>query len=142
METFYFGAALSAHQSEGNNIHSDWWKFEHEKLKEPDLISGKADNHWELFEEDFKLAHELGHNAHRFSIEWAKIEPEEGQIDYEAVAHYKKVFESLEQNKLMPFTTLFHFSLPQWFAEKGGFEKRDNIRYFINYCKFIGTTFR
>lgn len=142
MDNFFFGASLSAHQSEGNNINSDWWKFEHEVLKDPKLQSGAAANHWDLFEGDFKLAHELGHNAHRFSIEWAKIEPKQGQIDYKAVEHYKKVFQELRKHKLTPFTTLFHFSLPEWFAEMGGFEKKDNLRHFINYCKFIGTTFR
>ncbi len=143
MANFYFGSGLSAHQAEGNNFSSDWWEFENTILKDQGLAtSGRASNHWELFEEDFKLAKELGHNAHRFSIEWAKIEPSQGQINYEAIAHYKKVFEALAKYKLTPFVTLFHFSLPKWFAELGGFEKKDNIRHFSNYCKLIGTTFR
>jgi beta-glucosidase len=142
MPQFYFGASLSAHQCEGNNIHSDWWEFEQTKLIQKGIYSGKASNHWDLFEEDFQIASELGHNAHRFSIEWAKIEPKEGYINYSAIAHYKKVFETLSKYKLTPFTTLFHFTLPKWFADKGGFEKKDNIRHFTNFCKFIGTTFR
>lgn len=143
MANFYFGAALSAHQAEGNNINSDWWEFEQTVLKEKGIpSSGDAANHWNMYEEDFHLAKELGHNAHRFSIEWAKIEPKQGQIDYAAIDHYKKVFESLAKNKLMPFTTLLHFSLPKWFSDLGGFEKKDNIRHFVNYCKLIGSTFR
>jgi beta-glucosidase len=143
MPNFYFGAGLSAHQTEGNNIHSDWWKFEQTTLKEKGITpSGQATDHWHLYEADFRLAKELGHNSHRFSIEWAKIEPQQGQIDYVALDHYKKVFESLAKNKLTPFTTLFHFSLPQWFADLGGFEKKANIRHFVNYCKLIGATFR
>jgi beta-glucosidase len=143
MANFFFGAALSAHQAEGNNFSSDWWEFENTILKDQGLApSGQAANHWELFEEDFKLAKELSHNAHRFSIEWAKIEPTQGQINYDAIAHYKKVFASLSKNKLTPFTTLLHFSLPKWFADLGGFEKKGNIRHFSNYVKLIGTTFR
>jgi len=104
--------------------------------------SGQAANHWEMYEEDFKLAKQLEHNAFRFSIEWAKVEPLQGQINYEALNHYKKVFEALAKNRLTPFVTLFHFSLPKWFADLGGFEKKTNIRHFTNFCKLIGTTFR
>ena len=143
MANFYFGTSISAHQCEGNNFSSDWWEFEQTILKDKGLEpSGQASNHWEMFEEDHKLAHELGHNSHRFSIEWAKIEPVQGQINYEAITHYKKVFESLARYKLTPFVTLFHFSLPKWFADLGGFEKKDNIRHFLDYCKLIGNTFR
>lgn len=143
MSNFYFGAALSAHQAEGNNTKSDWWEFE-QKILVPKGVpaSGIATDHWNRYEEDFRLAHELGHNCHRFSIEWAKIEPEQGQIDYAAIDHYKKVFETLAKFRLTPFVTLWHFSLPKWFADKGGFEKRDNIRHYVNFCKLIGTTFR
>ncbi|MCC6643940.1 glycoside hydrolase family 1 protein [Candidatus Peregrinibacteria bacterium] len=143
MPNFFFGASLSAHQVEGENIHSDWWEFEQNILKpEGKDVSGQATNHWELYETDFHLAHQLGHNAHRLSLEWAKIEPVQGQIDYDVIKHYKKVFESLDKNKLTPIVTLFHFTLPKWFADNGGFENKDNIRHFVNYCKFIGTTFR
>lgn len=143
MANFYFGASLSAHQAEGNNINSDWWEFEQTVLKEKGIpSSGDASNHWRMYEEDLRLAKELGHNSHRFSIEWAKIEPKQGQIDYAVLDHYKKVFECLAQNKLTPFTTLFHFSLPKWFADLGGFEKKANIRHFVNYCKLVGATFR
>jgi len=142
MNPFFFGASLSAHQSEGNNIHSDWWKFEQTVLNKQGISSGKASNHWELFEEDFQIASELGHNSHRFSIEWAKIEPHEGQINYNALSHYKRVFSTLSKYKLTPFITLFHFTLPQWFADKGGFANKNNIKHFINFCKFIGTAFR
>lgn len=143
MNKFYFGSALSAHQSEGNNFSSDWWEFENTILKDMGLEkSGKASNHWELFEEDFKIARELGHNAHRFSIEWAKVEPSQGQINYDVLEHYKKVLDSLLENNITPFITLFHFTLPKWFADIGGFEKKGNIRHFLNYCKLIGSTFR
>ncbi len=143
MANFFFGAGLSAHQVEGNNQNSDWWEFEQTVLKSKGIpASDIATDHWNKYEEDFRLARELGHNCHRFSIEWAKIEPKEGQIDYTAIEHYKKVFESLAKYKLTPFVTLWHFSLPKWFADKGGFEKKDNIRYFLNYCKLIGVTFQ
>ncbi len=108
----------------------------------PGRESGQASNHYELFAEDHKLARELGHNAHRFSLEWAKIEPEPGKIDYQVVEHYHKVYQSLRDNQLTPITTLWHFTLPQWFIDLGGFTKKENIRHFTNYCKFVGQTFK
>ena len=94
-EKFYFGAATSAHQVEGDNVHSDWWKFEREVQATEGFMSGKAANHYELFDQDFALAETLGHDAHRFSIEWAKVEPEEGKVDEAVLAHSREVFASL-----------------------------------------------
>ncbi|MBU0668266.1 glycoside hydrolase family 1 protein [Patescibacteria group bacterium] len=137
MSDFLFGAATSAHQVEGDNRFSDWWDFEKRVLSRKKIRSGKASNHWELFEEDFKLAKELGHNCFRFSIEWAKIEPQEGQIDFDAINHYKEVLESLKEKNITPIVTLFHFSLPKWFAQKGGFLNKKNLHIFVDYAKFI-----
>jgi beta-glucosidase len=66
------------------------------------------------------MSREFGHNAHRFSIEWSRVEPEEGRFDEREVEHYRRVVESLHENKLTPFVTLHHFTHPQWFAEMGG----------------------
>ncbi len=142
MDKFYFGAATSAHQVEGNNIHSDWWKFEREVQAKPGFMSGRAANHYELFDEDFALAEKLGHDAHRFSIEWAKVEPEEGKFDEAVLRHYHEVFKSLKKHGLKPFVTLWHFTFPQWFAQKGALEKRENIFYFVRFCKKIAEVFR
>jgi beta-glucosidase len=140
--TFYFGAATAAHQVEGNNVHSDWWKFEREVQAKDGFMSGKATNHYELFDADFALAAKLGHDAHRFSIEWAKVEPEEGKFDEKVLQHYREVFKSLKKHGLKPFVTLWHFTFPLWFAEKGGFSKKENIDYFVRYCKKIAEVFR
>ena len=76
-------------------------------------------------------------NAYRFSIEWSRIEPEEGRWDAGAIAHYKRYLAALKQRNIEPMVTLFHFTLPVWFAEKGGFEKRANVKYFIRYAEKI-----
>jgi beta-glucosidase len=133
--TFYFGAALAAHQAEGNNTQSDWWAFEqnHGAGK-----SGAATDEYNRYDEDYALAAELGHNATRFSIEWSKIEPVEGKIDIAVLAHYHQVFASLEKHGLHPIVTLWHFSVPQWFAAKGGFECAKNIKYFTRYIELVG----
>lgn len=137
MAEFLFGATTSAHQVEGNNYSSDWWEFEKRVLSKQGFQSGKAANHWELYEEDFALAKELGHNCHRLSIEWAKIEPEEGKIDFSVIDHYKKVLSCVKKNGMTPIVTLWHFTMPLWFAKKGGFLNKKNLHVFVDYAKFI-----
>ena len=118
---FYWGAATSSHQVEGNCKNNDWWAFEQVEGNIKDgTRSGIACDHYNRFDEDFALQKELGHNSHRFSIEWSRIEPEEGRWDESEVDHYRKVLESLHKHGLTPFVTLHHFTHPQWLAEKGG----------------------
>lgn len=132
---FIWGAATSSHQVEGNNIHNDWWDWEQRGLiREP---SGRACDHWNLFREDFKLAKSLGHNAHRFSIEWSRIEPEEGRFNEEALAHYRTVIETLRRECLEPIVTLHHFTLPLWLAKKGGWLSKESPGFFVRYAKKV-----
>jgi beta-glucosidase len=131
---FLWGAATAAHQVEGNNRHSDWWGWE-----QRDLIpkSGLACNQYHLFKQDFEMARQLGQNAHRLSIEWARIEPEEGKWDEKALAHYREVLTALHQKKMRVMLTLYHFTLPDWFAKRGGFSKKENLSYFRRYVLMI-----
>ena len=115
---FLWGAATSAHQVEGGNRANDWWRFE----QRPGAIrggvaSGDACRHYERFDEDFALAAADGHNAHRLSIEWSRIEPERGRVDATALAHYHAVFASLKRHGLTPIVTLHHFTNPLWVAD-------------------------
>lgn len=113
-----WGAATSAHQVEGGNRWNDWWAWEEAgKVAEK---SGLACDHYRLFREDFKLAQSLGHTAHRFSLEWSRIEPRPGEWDASAFRHYEEVLETLHACGLEPVVTLHHFTNPLWFAEKGG----------------------
>lgn len=119
---FLWGTAISAHQSEGNNLNSDGWLNEHVKgtlYKEP---SGDACDSYERFAEDIGIAAGLGFNAHRFGIEWARIEPEPGQFSMAALDHYKRVLETCRSHGLKPMVTFMHFTTPRWFAARGGFE--------------------
>src|SRR3989338_294984 len=107
---FLWGAATSSHQVEGNNTGNDWWEWEQAgKLEE---VSGLACDHWNRFREDFKMAKSLHHNAHRFSIEWSRVEPKEGEFNQDAIGHYQEMVRELGKNGLEPVVTLFHFTLP------------------------------
>lgn len=142
---FLWGAATSAHQVEGNNINSDWWAWEHshkrenylrsQNLNPAEYYSGQACDSYNRFDEDFALAEHLGHNAHRLSIEWARIEPREGKFDEQELAHYEKVLQSAKYHGLTTFVTLHHFTSPQWFIKKGGFTKKENVAKFIRYVQ-------
>jgi len=159
-EGFYWGAATSAHQVEGGN-RNDWseWELESSKLKvksaklrewpdyifknypnplqEENYISGRACDHYNRFREDFDIAKRLGHNAHRFSIEWSRVEPEEGKFDEAAIEHYRQVIAALRERGMEPFVTLWHYTLPQWFARRGGWLHPRAVTDFSRYAKRV-----
>lgn len=133
-EGFYWGAATASYQVEGWNENTDWAQAA-KAGKVP--LAGRLADHYHRYEEDFDIAKELGHNAHRFSIEWARIEPEEGKWDFTEVEHYRHVIKALRKRNIEPFITLWHFTLPQWFADRGGFERADAPQLFARYCAFV-----
>ena len=136
---FLLGAATAAHQVEGNNIHNDCWAMEHMKYtsyKEPSL---DAVDQYNRYEEDIRLMAQAGLNAYRFSIEWARIEPEEGVYDEAEVDHYRKVIRCCKENGLEPIVTLMHFSSPVWLIRKGGWEADSTVEDFARYAKYIIT---
>ncbi len=135
-EGFLWGAATSAHQVEGNNVHSDWWQWEQAKWP-PEKRSGKACDHYNRYEADFDLIKNQNHNAHRLSIEWSRIEPEEGIFSQDAIDHYKQVLKSLRDRNIKVMLTLHHFSNPAWLVQKGGWENRKTPKYFERFVKRI-----
>ena len=130
-DNFLWGAATSAHQVEGNNTGSDWWKWEQGGGgKGP---SGAACRHYEQYRQDFNLARSLGHTCHRLSIEWSRIQPGPGEFSVEALAHYKDVIAALRERHIEPVVTLHHFTNPQWFADKGGWAGAEAVDLFCAY---------
>ncbi|OGI98610.1 hypothetical protein A3H53_01170 [Candidatus Nomurabacteria bacterium RIFCSPLOWO2_02_FULL_40_10] len=136
---FLWGAVTSAYQVEGGN-KNDWSELASRRSGWPD--AGKACDHYRLFKEDFDLAKSLGHNAHRFSIEWSRIEPEEGKFNEEEFKHYEEVIRALKERGFEPFVTLWHFTLPIWFAKKGGWLNKDSARYFERYVAKVAETYK
>jgi beta-glucosidase len=131
---FYWGAATASYQVEGGIENNDWAQAA-AAGRVP--VCGTACDHYHRYEADFDIAVALGHNAHRFSVEWARIEPSDGVFDREAILHYRKVLGALRERGLTPFITLWHFTLPLWFAESGGFERPDAPAIFARYCAFV-----
>lgn len=134
---FLVGAATAAHQVEGNNIYSDYWAQEqlpHSSFAEP---SGIACDHYNRYEEDIRLLAEAGLGAYRFSIEWARIEPEEGRFDDAEIEHYRRVIACCKANGVEPVVTLLHFTSPKWLIAKGGWEAESTIAYFERYVTYV-----
>lgn len=138
-EGFLWGSSTAGHQIEGDNRNSHLYHLEFEwQKKNPSFeLSGKASDFWNRWPDDFKLLDELGHHAFRMSIEWSRIEPEEGRHDQEALNRYLTMFEDLKKRGIKLFLTLLHFSHPQWFEEKGGFKKRENVDYFARHLEYL-----
>jgi beta-glucosidase len=133
-EGFYWGAATASYQVEGGIDNCDWAEAARTGRVPP---CGMACDHYHRYATDFSLAASLGHTAHRFSIEWARIEPREGEFDATAIAHYRDVLRELHVQGLRPFVTLWHFTLPDWFATSGGFERSDAPALFARYCAYV-----
>ena len=134
---FLWGAATSSHQVEGNN-HNDWTEWE----KKRGLVeSGRACDHYNRFREDFDIAKQLGHNAHRFSIEWSRIEPEEGKFNEREIEHYRDVILALRERGMEPFVTLWHWTLPLWVRDKGGIASPEFANMFEPYAKRVADDF-
>jgi beta-glucosidase len=119
---FYWGTATAAHQIEGGNVNSDWWRFEHTPGSGTSEPSGDACDSWNRYEEDLNLVAGFGLNSVRFSVEWARIEPAHGEFSRATLDHYKRVIEACHVRHLVPIVTLHHFTLPIWVADAGGFE--------------------
>lgn len=134
---FLIGAATAAHQVEGNNIHSDYWAMEHMKYTNFNEPSLDAVDHYNRYEEDIRMMAEAGLNAYRFSIEWARIEPVEGQFDEKEIEHYRKVLECCKENGIEPIVTMHHFTSPKWLIENGGWEANATVDAFAKYCKYV-----
>ncbi len=162
---FFWGASTSAHQVEGGN-HNQWtvwelgnakeqarsahqrlswlpgWRDIKETAENPEsYVSGAGVEHYKRYKEDFKLIKELNLNSFRFSIEWSRIEPKEGEWDEKEIEHYRDYIVELRKLKIEPFLNIWHGTLPVWFYEKGGFKHRANLKYWERFIQKVGEEF-
>lgn len=131
---FLWGTAISAYQSEGNNTNADAWVRENVKPTIFKERSGDACDSYHRYAEDIALAARLGFNCYRFGIEWARIEPSEGEFSNAELEHYADVLEACRKHGLKAVVTFNHFTTPIWFAARGGFEAPDSPDLFARYC--------
>ena len=136
-EGFLWGTASSAYQCEGGNTNNQWYRWEQQGHILAGDRCGNASNWWIEAERDFALAEQMENNALRLSVEWSRLEPEEGKWDDAALDRYREMLLNLRRRHLKPMVTLHHFTDPLWFADRGGFEKVENIRFFVRFVTYV-----
>jgi beta-glucosidase len=135
-ERFLWGASTSAHQIEGGNVHSDWWAWEQSGRGAEK--SGRACDSWHRWREDLDLAASMGLSVFRLSIEWARIEPEPGRFDEDALAHYAEVVAGIHERGMLSMVVLWHFTHPAWFSADGApWLRADAAEVFARYARRV-----
>lgn len=162
---FYWGASTAAHQVEGGTVNQ-WsvWELSHanylaktaeerlnylpnwENIKDQasdpnNYVSGKGVDHLRRYKEDFDIVGQLNMNSFRFGIEWSRIEPVEGDWDEAAIEHYSDYIKALKRKGIEPFMNVWHWTLPTWFTDKGGFKKKSNLVYFDRFVSKLAEEF-
>jgi beta-glucosidase len=134
---FSWGTATAAHQIEGGNANNDWWEFEHAPgtiCAEP---SGDACDSWDRWPEDVELVAGLGLDNYRFSVEWSRVEPAEGEISRAALEHYRRLCGALRQRDIEPVVTFHHFTTPRWLSAQGGWESGVAVERFGRFAEVV-----
>jgi beta-glucosidase len=141
-DDFRWGCATAAYQIEGavkedGRGETNWDVYSHTPGKIVDGNNGDvACDSYHRYREDTQLLKELGANAYRMSIAWARIFPAgRGQPNQKGVDHYNRVIDNLLENGIQPYVTLFHWDLPT--ALTGGWQSRDTAKAYADYAGFM-----
>jgi beta-glucosidase len=132
---FVWGTATAAHQTEGGNWNNDWWMFEHAPGSPCAEPSGDAVDHFTRYPDDIALLADLGFDAYRFSLEWSRIEPEEGEWSNAALDHYRRMCAACHEHGLLPVVTYHHFATPRWAAADGGWCNPAIVDRYTRLCE-------
>src|SRR5918997_121839 len=132
---FLWGTATAAHQVEGGNWNNDWWMWEHNPDSGCAEPSGDACDSYHRYGEDIALIAELGLDNYRFSLEWSRIEPEEGEFSRAALDHYRRVCAACHEAGIDPVVTYHHFTTPRWVAARGGWEDPATADRFARFAE-------
>jgi len=143
-DNFLWGAAMSAPQTEGHSLHHGksastwdyWFKIAPEKFNMRQG-PGQTSNLYDMYEADCARMKAIGLNSIRTSISWSRLLPDGKTINDEAVAFYRSYFKAMRENGVMPIINLFHFDMPMWLMEQGGFESRHSVDAFAFYAETV-----
>lgn len=158
---FLWGASTASHQVEGGTVNQwsvwelaqasdlaasaeqrlgwlpDWDDIKRQAADPENYVSGRAVDHFNRYQEDFDLLKKLQFNSFRFGLEWSRINPEEGIWDKEAIAHYHRYLDALLERGIEPILNIWHWTMPTWFTDKGGFEKKENLEYWDRFVRKV-----
>ena len=130
---FVWGVATAAHQIEGGNVNNDWWAWEHDPASGTREPSGDACDSFHRWREDIELVADMGLTAYRFSLEWSRIEPAEGEFSLAALEHYRRLCAACHGHGIVPVVTFHHFTTPLWLARRGGWEAPEAPERFARF---------
>lgn len=164
-EDFLWGASTSSHQVEGGTVNQ-WsvWELEHASelarsaaqrlswlpswkeirpmAQDPEnYVSGKGVDHYNRYKEDFDYLRAMHFNSFRFGVEWSRIEPQLGAWNTDAIKHYHDYIAELKKHHIEPILNIWHWTMPTWFTDMGGFEKKANLKYFDEFVQKISEEF-
>ena len=140
-DRFVWGTATAAHQIEGGNVNNDWWAMEHDPASGCVEVSGDACDSFNRYPEDIALVAGLGFSSYRFSLEWSRIEPEEGEFSRAALDHYRRMAATCHEHDVMPVVTFHHFTHPRWLADSGTWEAPEAPDRFARFCERVTAHF-
>ncbi|MBA3757624.1 glycoside hydrolase family 1 protein [Candidatus Saccharibacteria bacterium] len=167
-KNFLWGGSTSSHQVEGGNYNQwtvweqknaehlaknaesllnwrwnspVWPEIKKQAMSPDNYISGRGVEHYSKYKQDFDLLKSLNLNTLRFSIEWSRIEPEEGKWNQSEVEHYRRYIAELKKRDIEPVLNVWHWTVPVWFDQKGGFKYRKNLKYFNRFVHLIAKEF-
>ena len=132
---FLWGVATAAHQIEGNNQNNDFWVLERVKDTYYSEPSGDTCDSLHRWAEDIALVKAMGLNTYRFSVEWARVEPEEGFFSQAMLDHYRRICAACREAGITPMVTFHHFTSPRWVAGRGGWEEPSTADRLARYCE-------
>jgi beta-glucosidase len=137
---FVWGASTSAHQTEGNNVASDWWVMEHTTGSPTVEPSGDACDSYHRYGEDIELLASAGLHSYRFGVEWARVEPAQGEYSVAALQHYQRMIDACLARGVEPVVTLHHFTNPRWVREEGAWQNDATVERFARYAELVTST--
>jgi len=132
-DNFIFGTALASYQVEGGIYNNDWTHWENKDNSVCAEPCNEACKHYELYKEDIDLLVDLGIRAFRFSIEWSRVEPQEGNYDLNEINHYVDKAKLLLEKNITPIVTFHHFTTPEWLMSDGLWASEKTTTAFVNY---------
>jgi beta-glucosidase len=134
-DSFIWGTATAAHQVEGGNVNNDWWDWEHKPGTLCAESSGDACDSWHRWQQDIDIVASLGLSSYRFSVEWSRIEPAEGEWSHATIAHYRRIGAALLDRGIEPVITFHHFTTPRWVVAAGGWTEPTTADRFARFCE-------
>lgn len=140
-QDFLLGSATAATQIEGGDYNSNWFYWSQRGKIANGESSIVAADHWNRYKEDIGLMKELNQEIYRMSIEWSRIEPEEGKWSLSGIEHYRDELKTLIDAGIKPLVTLHHFSHPLWLEEMGAWTNSDVIFYFTRFTERVVNEF-